>query len=191
MSKLMINFDLDGVLAQFTHGAARLHGKPDRDSAGVHWPTWNFHHEWGIADEHFYAGMGADFWAGLGRWEDGFALLERVAALVGHDRIAFITSPCQTAGCEEGKRRWAVEHLTGWNAWADVFIGGNKFKLAHPRAVLVEDSDTNVDKWRAAGGHAWLLPRPWNRNAVHCDADGLFDPDREFDAFADWLKGIQ
>lgn len=39
-----------------------------------------------------------------------------------------------------------------------------KFFLAAPDRLLIDDNDGNVDKWRSAGGKAILFPQIWNAN---------------------------
>jgi len=185
VQSIKVLFDFDGVLARFTDGAFAVHGIAPEPVT-----EWNFHHKHGLTDEQFYAPMGRDFWAGLGRWEDGFALLGAVIEAVGRERVAFLTSPCRTPGCDEGKRLWAATHLSplGFDPWRDVFIGSNKAFLAHWGVVLVEDSDATISRWRDAGGHAWLVPRLWNGQWHYCDADGTFDPMIEARALLRELK---
>ena len=184
---LTLCFDIDGLLAKFTHCACRIHGLPV--SAGLS-GAWNFHHPHGITDEQFYAPMNREFWAGLGRWEDGFALLRYAETLVGHDNICFITSPAETEGCREGKADWFKKHLPQYKHHADLFIGGAKWKLAGPNKVLLDDSDSNIKKFADAGGKTWLVPRPWNLNRDYCNPhDGTFAEAQECKAFGEWLEG--
>lgn len=182
-------FDLDGVLARFSDGANALHNLPP-----VQPTTWNFHHPHGLTDEAFYGPMNREFWAGLGRWEDGFALLAACVARYGTAPIAFLTSPCRTAGCEEGKRAWVKEHLSplGFDPWKDVFIGGDKSKLCAARGqVLLDDSDANVTAWHAKFGGGWLIPRPWNDYRHLCDDEGRFFVDDEADALFEYVEGLK
>lgn len=168
----MIYFDIDGLLAKFCLGSHRLHGWPYKVPT-----TWNYHHEHGISDADFYANMGASFWANLEPWEDGFELLRLVEHRVGPGRILFLTSPCQTPGCEEGKRAWVRKFLPTYDPWKDVMIGGAKHKLAHRGALLIDDSDANCKAFAAAGGKVFLAPRPWNdHRAFAAESDGRFNP---------------
>jgi hypothetical protein len=43
-------------------------------------------------------------------------------------------------------------------------IGPRKHFACRPTTLLVDDGDHNVREWRAAGGPAILVPRPWNTN---------------------------
>lgn len=169
--------DVDGFLARFTCGACAVHNRPNETPI---WTTWNHWVTWGIPEPDLYAPLGRDFWSALLRWEDGFALLTRVEELVGRDRIAFLTAPVQTPGCEDGKREWFREHLPQFSPWADLFIGGAKHKAAGPLKILLDDSDSNCDKFIACGGSAVLVPRPWNHRRSECRSDGSFDPDAIF-----------
>lgn len=167
----LVMFDLDGVLCRFTDGACVAHGRPVAQPA-----VWAFHREWGITDAEFYAPQGREFWAGLGRWEDGFALLAAAEALVGRSRILFVTSPVRTDGCTDGKRDWFAAHLPAYDPWADLMVGGAKFKLAHLAAVLVDDSDANCRAFAEAGGRTLTPPRTWNESRHLADPESsLFD----------------
>jgi beta-phosphoglucomutase-like phosphatase (HAD superfamily) len=42
------------------------------------------------------------------------------------------------------------------------FVGCQKFRLAKRGVILIDDAEHNVDAFRAAGGEAVMVPRPWN-----------------------------
>lgn len=163
-------FDIDGVLARFTSGALAVHGRPEHSGQ---WQTRDFQRTWGLDDRAFYAPMDRTFWATLGRWEDGFALLRYVETLVGEKSIVLLTSPVATEGCCDGKRRWVETHLPEY--LPRLVLGGCKALLAGPDKLLVDDSETNTRAFRAEGGHAWTVPRPWNYNRTRVGSDGTFN----------------
>ena len=37
-----------------------------------------------------------------------------------------------------------------------------KASVCQSKTLLIDDSDKNVDSFRKCGGHAVLVPRPWN-----------------------------
>lgn len=183
--KPMILFDIDGVLARYTCGALALHGRSEHSGQ---WDSWNFQRGWGIEDPAFYAGQNRDFWANLGVWEDGMALFRFVESLVGQDRLVLLTAPVQTEGCCEGKRDWVKKHLPHY--LPDLVIGGPKHKLAHRGALLIDDSDANREKFSAAGGWTWCVPRPWNEHKFLCAADGTFNVLSQCDRIKRFLEGL-
>jgi hypothetical protein len=163
-------FDIDGVLARFTCGALAVHGRPEHSGQ---WRTWDFPHTWGIGERAFYAPMGREFWSSLGRWEDGFALLRYCETAIGAHRIALLTTPAPTEGCVDGKRDWVAAHLPEY--LPRLILGWSKELLAHECALLVDDSDANVNRFRYCDGHAWTVPRPWNHNRGRVGSDGTFN----------------
>jgi len=165
----MILFDMDGVIAQFVRGTLALHDSP-LSHADI--TDWYMSRLMGIEESAFYAPMGYDFWSSLGAYADGMELLDLVLA-TGH-RVALLSSPVETLGCIDGKRAWVKRHLPGMAKTA--FIGSDKSVFAHPGAILIDDSDSNVEKFRLAGGLAVLVPRPWNKARSHTDSTGHFDP---------------
>lgn len=155
--------DLDGCLVDFVGGAARLFGKSDpyapyepKRERGAY-ETWEL---LGIDKAEFWRPMGEEFWAGLDWLPDGRSILSAVETTFGKESICLLTSPCLTPGCEAGKVRWIREHLPDYSR--RYLIGPAKEFCAHGRAVLVDDYDVNVDRFREHGGRAVLIPRPWN-----------------------------
>lgn len=169
--KPAVFFDLDGVLADFVSGAFAAHGK----ALPIEDVTWGFPEQLGFAgvnDPKFWEPLGHDFWANLGRYEDGFTLLRAAEQLIGPDRIGLLSSPCDTAGCADGKRAWVAEHLPAYRR--RLFLGSAKELFAGPGKVLVDDHDANCEAFAAAGGRVVTPPRPWNRRKAECRPGGGF-----------------
>lgn len=149
--------DVDGVLANFTAGAAALHGK---DAESV--TSWNFIESWGLTDSDFWTPMGYDFWANLPVYEDAEKVVDLCERAVGAEHVCLLTSPCNTLGCDDGKRAWVRKHFPQFKRRLQ--IGAAKEFSASPFSMLVDDHDNNVDAFKRAGGWTCLYPRPWNRN---------------------------
>jgi hypothetical protein len=62
----------------------------------------------------------------------------------------------------DGKKQWIRRYLPE-EMWNNYLIGPPKHLCASPDALLIDDVEENVDKFRAYGGRAVLFPRPWNR----------------------------
>ena len=167
-------FDMDGVVADFVGGALAHHGKT-LDPRAV---RWDFPQQVGFSGTwapEFWDSLGFDFWANLDTLADGFRLLRAAEELVTPDRIALLSSPCDTAGCAEGKRAWVAKHLPEYRK--RLFRGSAKELFASPAKVLVDDHTPNCSKFVEAGGKPVIVPRPWNdRIKETCDR-GHFDPD--------------
>lgn len=152
-----IMLDIDGVLADFIGGAARLHRQ---DPASVR--TWNFFAQWGLTVSDFWAPLGYDFWANLPLYPEAHEVVERCEKAVGAAKVCLLTSPCETAGCLDGKRDWVRRHFPQFNQRC--LIGSAKQFCASPTSLLVDDHDGNCKAFMLAGGSACLFPRLWNAN---------------------------
>lgn len=172
-------FDVDGVLADFVGGALALHNATlDRDAV-----EWDFCSQIGFAgvnDAKFWEPMGREFWAGLAPLADGFCLLRAAEQLVGADRIALLTSPCETPGCIDGKRDWVAKHMPDYRR--RLFTGSAKHLFAAPDKVLVDDHDPNCEKFGLAGGWVVTPARPWNANRADCQPGGWFNVPKVFES---------
>ena len=74
------------------------------------------------------------------------------------------SSPSRHATSYAGKSQWLIEH--GFNL-ANTMLGSQKHLLAAPGRILVDDNDTNCERWREHGGTAVLVPQIWNaRHAI-------------------------
>lgn len=168
--KPVIFVDLDGVVADFVSAALFVHGRSHVPLSSVPWCIEKF---LGIEPAAFWAPLGFDFWSSLEPLPDGFRLLDHALALVGAERVGLLTSPCDTAGCVEGKRAWVERHLPGLKR--RLFVGSAKELFAGPHKLLVDDHDANVDRFAAAGGMVLQPARPWNRLKALCVRGHEFD----------------
>lgn len=173
---MIVLFDMDGVLVDFVRGSLRLHGRLDH----VPFPDlrWDFPQQVGFEGtwvSDFWNPLGRDFWASLDPLPDGMELFRNVEAYCeryGHS-LGLLSSPCNTAGCCDGKRDWVERHLPAYRK--RTFLGSDKTVFASRGIVLLDDHDANVDAFRARGGRSVLIPRPWNVHRDECTGDGSFD----------------
>lgn len=88
-------------------------------------------------------------------------LVPMCASLVGEDNVFIASSPTKDPDCLAGKLQWIHENLPTF-LHRQYFITPRKIQLAHPGALLIDDSDSNVLGWRERDGFAITVPRPWN-----------------------------
>ncbi len=166
--------DLDGVLVDFVRGVIRKFNSPLR----VEEVQWHLEPQFGFADPaEFWAALGANFWATLSCTPESYVLLAQLEQLVGHGRIALLSSPGtgnHAYIAREGKARWVENHLPPCYS-RSLVLAGAKHNLAGPHKVLIDDHDENIDAWSKAGGVAVPVPRPWNRWHSQCGPGGSFD----------------
>lgn len=167
-----IFLDMDGVIADFVSATLALHGRAE---ALENWPAgerdipavlgMSRSEFWRVIDE-----QGADFWAGLAP----FPWFEELVALVREfGPMSILTAPSLAPACLDGKVQWLYDHFpkVRGKRFTDFIIGPQKNLLAQRGRVLIDDAQSNVDAFRAAGGGAILFPQPWNAN--HAIGDRL------------------
>lgn len=152
-----IFLDIDGVLADFVGGAARLHRA---DASTVR--TWNFYEQWGLTSADFWGAMDYDFWVNLPLTIEAHAIVDCCERAVGSGSICLLTARLENPGGMEGARDWVRRHFPQFGR--RLLLGPAKEFCASPSSLLVDDSDNNCGAFVLAGGAACLLPRPWNQN---------------------------
>jgi 5'(3')-deoxyribonucleotidase len=157
-----ICLDVDGVLADFVGGTARLLGF---DPTLV--TMWDYYPQVGQTEESFWRAVdaaGADFWANLEPypWER-----ELFDACNQMGNTILLTTPSTSPTSPEGKLRWIQEQYG--KDFRKYLIGPAKEFCANPNTVLIDDSESNCAKFRSYGGHAILFPRPWNYHRTMSD----------------------
>jgi hypothetical protein len=107
-----------------------------------------------------------------------FERLFRLAVeMVGQRNVYFFTAPTDFDECAAGKMHWIRRNAPACMR-RQFMIGSPKELAAKEDHLLIDDSDTNVETFRAEGGQVLLLPRRWNSR--HAEApDVIFDEVRE------------
>ena len=154
--------DLDGVVADFFNGAEKLFKRP---GLVANWPG-------GIYDMEIVMDMPkSKFWKTIERTKGKF--WERLELLPGSDKLwrrinslatyTFIaTSPGKDPYAPSAKTRWVRKWLKD-KRFSDIMIGHDKYLLAKPTVLLIDDAEHNIRQFIAAGGAGLLYPRPWNK----------------------------
>lgn len=170
-----IYLDLDGVLVDFVGGVMRAFGLDPQLGATV--TSWD-----GIPDvltrETGYAISDADmwrviegarFWASLDWTPRGRELFEAVRD--SGIPYVFMSTPCSDPYSAAGKLQWLEQHVPG-----DVrryALTPCKHHMAHRGALLIDDGDHNIERFRAHDGKAFLWPAPWNEYGTMPSADAV------------------
>lgn len=169
--------DLDGVLANFTYQAFKCHGVNENfyetHRGSEYWDVVKISQQ---TPKNFWSPMGYDFWYSMPLTSDAEKIYRLCVEYFG-DSIAFLTSPCLTNGCMEGKRDWCFRHFPGVPIIFSHSSGENnlppKYFLAHENSILVDDYEKNVNSWISHGGIGFLYPRPWNCKSGEVGVDSL------------------
>ncbi len=153
---------MDGVLCSFIKGACKLLEEDDPYDKEENFGLWDFFKPLGYSQKEIEAAwsmMGFKFWAELEKTLEADELVQACINKVGCDNICFLSSPCNTIGCMDGKRFWTKEHYPHIK---NRLFGNAKQFCASYDHLLIDDYDKNVKEFTEAGGKAILVPRPWN-----------------------------
>jgi hypothetical protein len=108
----------------------------------------------------FWSMVPRNFWATCPVSEEFAWILETSEKLVGRENILFLTSPTKDPDCLAGKLEWIIRFAPPW-MHRQYSVSPRKRFCATSTALLVDDSDSNIDTFRKKG-HGILVPRPWN-----------------------------
>jgi len=168
----MIAFiDMDGVLANFHDTAFRLHE--------IEYDMYPVQCGWDIVRACNHLKPGCDmtasrfwhsfedksFWENLPKTRLCDRLIYELKKLVGYKNMCLLSSFAMER-CVDGKMAWIKKNLPV-ELHSNYLFGKAKSFCARPDAILIDDYDVNVDEFRAAGGRAVLVPRPWNRDWMY------------------------
>lgn len=92
-----------------------------------------------------------------------FQMILDFAEQFGQKNVCLLSSTTKGPDQLAGKLKWVQTYLPSW-LHRQYLFGPRKWFCAGPDTVLVDDSDDNVNSFRQWGGHAILVPRPWNTN---------------------------
>ncbi len=110
----------------------------------------------------FWNSIPRSFWASLQKTPECDSLIRGSCDLVGRENVFLLTTPIDDPECGAGKMELIRDVFPDF--WEDrrYLIGPPKYACAHGGALLIDDSDKNVNLFRKHHGIAALLPRPWN-----------------------------
>ena len=153
--------DMDGVLCDFVGSACKLFGQPE---LADNWPLgqYDMGTALGCSTTDFWNRIkdNPDFWAEMTPYPWYQELLDMIRA--SGFEVFISTSPSFDPNSAKGKVAWLQKHYG--KRFRNYFIGSEKFVLAGPGRILIDDSGLQVDSFQAAGGRGCLFPRPWNSN---------------------------
>ena len=157
--------DSDGTLVSMLGGACKLFGVKEEDVYRKWIPGhYNMEEFIGVSATEFYeriAAAGANFWATLEFMPDGLEILNLVERFFG-DNVILVTSPMYNASSAMGKIEFIQRNLPKYKRRYS--ICPIKEMFAHPNAVLIDDSNLNIRRFRERSGYAIEVGRIWNNN---------------------------
>lgn len=151
---------MDGVLANFVKSALEIHGYDIKDVL-QRWPAgeWEISHILGISTTLFWNKVDTtpEFWPSLEEYEwsqDLFKVCQK------YGEVFICSTPSRHPNSSAGKVCW----LQKWagSRFRDYILTEHKYLLAGPDRILIDDSDTNIFKFKEHGGHGILFPQIWN-----------------------------
>jgi hypothetical protein len=169
-----IFLDLDDTLNNMT--------LPGLHEAGCAIGVWQFEAykpEWGFDILHaanelhpdrkftnhreFWRELDYRFWATLPMSVEIDLILDWCEHTVGRQNICVLSSVAPMVGNHVygAKIDWVTRNLPSWME-KNVLLGCPKHFCASHDSLLIDDADHNIKAFRAAGGQAILVPRPWN-----------------------------
>lgn len=152
----MIYCDLDGPLVNFIGGSCAAHHRtiPD-DIRPIPYDYWG--PLWGMTDVQFWSQIHtAHFWSSLEIFPWFTELILILSACDPKWRVA--THPHDAASAA-GKMHWLRRNLPG----RKFHITDCKWELSAPGRILIDDSESVVQKWDKGGGIGILFPAISNK----------------------------
>lgn len=158
MSKHIL-LDMDGVLVDFNKGACIVHNRLDLYDNIDH---WYYYRDWNLNDDQFWEPINRtrSFWLDLEEYDWTNDLIEFIQNC-GVD-FTISSRPADHHTSYSQKFQWC-QNKFGEN-FNNVMFGYRKHLMANPNTILIDDSDSNYNKFIKAGGNCILFPQKWNNN---------------------------
>lgn len=179
MKQKFVLLDVDGVLANFVQAIIDSHRW---DITHDDYTSWGMHAFLGMSDEEFWRPtQEPGWWLNIKPYPWAREVVE-MCSRVG--KVVFCTSPSAHAACPSEKVQWLRNHRLMGVTEVRYQIGCHKELFANSGAVLVDDYDHNVARYRNAGGLSITFPQPWNRMRNVDPVGHLAD---QLKSVVDWL----
>lgn len=149
--------DIDGVLTDFPRAANKFF---NRNIPFERFNIPNFTSEMGMPIQEIDSQFTRYFWSNLPWLPTGKSLLALVEACFGKENVCLFTFPSYNSEAASGKVMWIMKNLPQYR---DRFlIGTVKHFCASINTILIDDKESNIEKFEQAGGLGILVPAPWN-----------------------------
>lgn len=150
-----IYLDCDGVLADFIGAANDWLGLP----LGKSWTKWDGD---GIDWEKLNESMTfVSFWQDMQELPGAKKLYNNLKKL---GRVYICTRPFGNPNCLYARSKWLQDKFG--ISIAETIYMHDKWLLARPDAILIDDNRENVDLFNEGGGHSILYPATYNTKIV-------------------------
>jgi 5'(3')-deoxyribonucleotidase len=166
---MIVYLDMDGVIADFVTGTAKLLNQLTKGMYDEDPPTeWELGPHFGLSNNEIFRrldGAGEQFWRKL----QPTRCFERLVERLRYTTVVVLTAITRSPSCASGKVAW----LQHWFKTPVILTSAPKALLAKPDTVLIDDKEENVRDFLGAGGRAILWPAPWNSEAAdfpNCEA---------------------
>lgn len=159
---MIIYLDNDGVLANLIKGIAQLFGL-NYESLLASWPLGEDKIEkvLGISRSAFYSkldGAGEDFWENLELYPHAMELYEYCQSIAP---TFILTKATLDPGCLSGKVKWF--HKVFGRGFQKYIITAHKEHCAQKNRILVDDLESNIEKFTNNGGYGIIFPLVSNK----------------------------
>jgi len=161
----MILLDLDGVIINLDKSVCDWFKIPYAPEKVTEWDSW--YKLTGVEKEEFWPSIKfSAFWENLRFYPGAIQFIEQLEKL---DTVILCTSPA--IGCAGYRQNWIQYNLPDFFKSGNYIITSNKWLCAKKGTVLIDDSDSNCDKFYELGnGYSIIYPQPWNRGR-HINSD--------------------
>lgn len=156
--------DLDGVLVDFTGPAHKVHGiEFSYDTWPYAYGSYACYPPPGFGVKEWWDKFDGDFYEHLPWMLDGKEILALVEKAFGKENICILTSTTLEPTVAAGKIKWITREMPDYARMFNITTARAKAFGASKDIVLVDDYHKNTDEFKAAGGFAICVPRPWNK----------------------------
>ncbi len=163
----MIFLDLDGCIANIGQAVANIYGIKLTPESEVKYGNTLYKLMRLETKKEMWDVINAtpDFWENIPPYSWCEALVD---ALQSIDEVQILTlSPKADANASTGKVKWVDKHLR--EKKLRVNIVHDKYLLAGPGRVLIDDRNSHCKKFNKHGGKSILFAQPWNEGSYDAD----------------------
>ncbi len=163
--KRKVFLDMDGVIADFMGALCKVHGREIPYGNPANLGRWDTEQIWGISEKDFWAPVASnslEFWETIDKTPEADEIVKLAVLEFGLENVCILTAPSKDAGSVPGKRNWISKYYPCFSKRMLFATASAKHFCAGSGKYLIDDKDSNVDEFDAAGGIGILVPRPWN-----------------------------